>query len=322
MADELLNALGRLAREQRAAADADPRTGPLTADERDDLLAGVLARLQASGPAATSPQDPIAPPKLHSETSLQDPVIAPPHSETSLRGPAIAPLHSTATSLQDPAIGPAPPPSETSLQDPAIALHATATSLRDPAIAPLSADAPAPLASEPSPPPTNLVELAPRRRARWFAGLGSLAAAAALALVLLRGGGEPSLDLPAYALVRGGDATSRSHAPSAPSLRLRVDSPVDLVLAPATPVTGPVEVRLVASQAGTARWLVPDATVSADGAIRLRGTAAWGLPAGRWQLAVLVGRPDRLPADLAAWQAATTPDWQVLALELEVVGAD
>jgi hypothetical protein len=230
MADELLNALGRLEREQRAAAaqrDDDPLVRPLAADEREALLAGVLGRLQTPASAAT---------------------------------------------------------------------------------------------------PSNVVALAPRRRARWLAGLGSLAAAAAVAVVLLRGGGEPALDLPAYALVRGGDATSRSHdaPPSAAPLRLRADSPVDLVLAPATPVAGPVDVRLVASHEGVSRWISGDATVSSDGVVRLRGQAAWGLTPGRWQLAVIIGRPDRLPADLAAWEraAAGAPDWQVVSLELEVVGAD
>lgn len=231
MADELLNALGRLEREQRAAAaqrDDDPLVRPLAADEREALLNGVLGRLQTPASAAS---------------------------------------------------------------------------------------------------PSNVVALAPRRRARWLAGLGSLAAAAAVAIVLLRGGGEPALDLPAYALVRGGDAASRSHdsPPSPAPLRLRADSPVDLVLAPATPVAGPVDVRLVASQGGgNSRWISGDATVSSDGVVRLRGQAAWGLTPGRWQLAVIVGRPDRLPADLAAWEraAAGAPDWQVVSLELEVVGAD
>ncbi|MCY1056508.1 hypothetical protein [Nannocystis sp. SCPEA4] len=230
MADELLNALGRLEREQRAAAaqrDDDPLVRPLAADERETLLNGVLGRLQTPASAA---------------------------------------------------------------------------------------------------PPSDVVALAPRRRARWLAGLGSLAAAAVVAIVLLRGGGEPALDVPAYALIRGGDATSRSHdAPPSPApLRLRADSPVDLVLAPATPVAGPVDVRLVASQDGASWWISGDATVSSDGVVRLRGQAAWGLTPGRWQLAVLIGRPDRLPADLAAWEraAAGAPEWQVVSLELEVVGAD
>jgi hypothetical protein len=236
MADELLNALGRREREQRAEAaraserpDADPLVRPLAADEREALLAGVLGRLQPATPSDVA-----------------------------------------------------------------------------------------------ATPPDNVVPLAPRRRARWLAGLGSLAAAAAVTFILLRGDGGPALDLPDYTLTRGGDATSRStDTPVSSQLRLRSDSPVDLVLAPDARVAGPVGARVIATRDGHSQLLAADVDVSPDGVIRLRGRSAWGLAPGRWRLAVVVGRPDALPADLAAYErAAATPPWRVIPLELEVVGAD
>lgn len=292
MADELLTALGRIERERRDRAHDEAATGDAEAARvllrplADDEQADLLARVMGR--------------------------LAAPASEATTRAADAADTLTADEATRSAA--------------PLAANGETASAARLTASEPAGA---APLASTANADAGKVVLLAPRRRGRWFAGLGSLAAAAAVLLVVMRPGSEVVNDLPEYALVRGGgDASSRSggETPAGSRISLRSDSAVDLVLAPGLATAGPLVVRLIAVSGDETRWLDPSsAEVSADGAIRLRGARAWGLAPGRWDLTVLIARPERAPADLDAYRRdladADARGWRRVRLELEVVDA-
>lgn len=262
MADEILTALGQVARERRdrvhdpSVADDDEAARvllrPLDADEHTLLLERVMNGLAAASESPT---------------------------------PAVSAAVSSA------------PPAATVEPTPGVAD-------REPALA-------------------QVIPLAPRRRA-WFAGLGSLAAAAVLLVWIASG--DDFAGLPEYTLVRGGgDAVTRSgDTPSGPRITLRSDSAVDLVLAPQATTEGQIAVSLIAVRGDETLWLDPvGAEVSTDGAIRLRGARAWGLTPGPWTVTVVIARANQAPADLDAYRRgpARASDWQRVQLELEVVDA-
>ena len=172
----------------------------------------------------------------------------------------------------------------------------------------------------------EVVPLAPARR-RWIAGAGSLAAAAALMLVLWRDDGADDPGLPLYSVVQaGGEASERGEPEAAKLLRLRGDTAIDWRLAPASAVDGEVGLRVVAHQGEVSRWVSVDGVteVAASGVIRLRGRAgAWlGLPPGLWTLNLVIGRPDRLPATLDAYSAGVDRPrehgWQIERVQVQV----
>ena len=167
-----------------------------------------------------------------------------------------------------------------------------------------------------------------RPRRRWLTGITALAAAATLFLVLRPG--EQADALPRYGVTQAsGEAIVRGEDPAVVStLVVRPDTTIELIVAPASAIDGPVDLRVVASQGEQRRWI--DATamrsISADGVIRLRGRAsAWlDLPPGTWTLTLVIGRPDHLPADLAAYTAAADDPhdhgWQLQRVEVQVEG--
>lgn len=169
----------------------------------------------------------------------------------------------------------------------------------------------------------------PARRA-WLAGAGSLAAAAALMVVLWRSdGGGDDVGLPAYSVVEaGGEASVRGEPERAEVLRLRADTALDLRLAPARPIDGEVGVRVIATQGDVSRWVDVDGAVEVanSGVIRLRGRAgAWlALPPGAWTLELVIGRPDRLPDDLEAYRSGVdrpqARGWQIERVQVQVEG--
>ncbi len=174
---------------------------------------------------------------------------------------------------------------------------------------------------------SNVVPLV-RPPRRWIAGVTALAAAAALFLVLRPGG--PAEGLPLYGVTQAsGEAVVRGDGPAtASTLVVRPGTTVDLIVTPASAIRGPVDLRVVASQGEQHRWIDVTAvrSTSADGVIRLRGRAgAWlDLPPGTWTLTLVIGRPDRLPADLAAYAAAADRPqdhgWQLQRVEVQVEG--
>ena len=289
MADELLTALGRIERERRDRARDEAATGH---PEAARVLLRPLADDEQADLLARVMGQLAAPDSGSTSPAGAAPLTA--EGETHSAAPLAANVDTASASLTTPG--------------PASAAPLAATTA--------SADA-------------EVIPLAPRRRGRWFAGLGSLAAAAAVLLVVMRPGSEVADDVPEYTLVRGGgDASSRSggETPAGSRLSLRSDSAVDLVLAPKLATAGPLVARLIAVSGDETRWLDPaSAEVSADGAIRLRAARAWGLAPGRWDLTVLIARPERAPADLDAYRReladADARGWRRVRLELEVVDA-
>ncbi len=134
-----------------------------------------------------------------------------------------------------------------------------------------------------------------RPRLLRFAGtaLGAVALAASVALFVGRAhvGGGRSGSIPAYELtITGGDAELRGDPPELGTLT--VGSRLVLTLRPASRVEGPLEARAYLVQDRRAYPLRLDATITAEGAVRLSGhlDELPGAP-GPAELAVSVGRP-------------------------------
>ncbi|UQA58663.1 hypothetical protein [Polyangium aurulentum] len=153
-----------------------------------------------------------------------------------------------------------------------------------------------------------------RAKRKWSPALSAaLAAAAAAALLIgLRGsntelGLESTDAVPGYELALvGGDRPTRAEpAPSeAPStVVLGPGSSLEIVLRPATPDPKPIGVRGFLIQNEQARPWEVKAEVSPDGAVRIAGereTLFANVPAGPWEMAVAIGRPEALPDAEAA----------------------
>lgn len=179
--------------------------------------------------------------------------------------------------------------------------------------------------------------LAPRARVlswrRAAVIVAPLAAAAVIALVLVRRppseDGAPSL--PAYLMdFQGGDRTTRSAepAPSGPA-ELHRGSHVEMVLRPATAVNRPVTVRAFAVQGDAVRALELPTERSSDGAIRIQGEAGTlfhGVPAGRWDVALVVSAEGAVapqPSEVAsALRGDGTPHaWQLVHSRIDLLDA-
>jgi hypothetical protein len=189
-------------------------------------------------------------------------------------------------------------------------------------------------APAPAPPGASGADVVPIARARarrgWLAGVSSLAAAAALFVVLRSGDGGDAPGVPDYAITRaGGEVLSRGTEPAADTtVRLRGDTAIDWIVTPAEPVRGPIDLRVVATKGEERRWVAVDAvrSISADGVIRLRGRAgAWlDLTPGTWTLTLVIARPERLPSDLDAFvHGADRPaerGWQLEQMQVQIEG--
>ncbi len=138
-----------------------------------------------------------------------------------------------------------------------------------------------------------------------FGAAVALAAAASLLLVLRRSASPADTDpLPVYALsLTGGERSTRSDTapPPAVPIELHGGSQLEIVLRPATAVTGPVSVEAFTVRDGQARpWTVPMSR-SADGAVRISGDARalLGPATGEVGLAFVVERAGAPPVDPA-----------------------
>jgi hypothetical protein len=188
----------------------------------------------------------------------------------------------------------------------------------------------APIGSGPA--PSNVIELAPRRRG---ALIGSLLAVAAAATLVWWGwpesGSERQLvaSVPAYAFTQlGGGIAEKRSAPDAssdaavPELKLRADSNIDWVLTPAKPTSDPIGVALLArSDAGPTQFVAQlEVTVSEQGAVRLRGPLDQhvALAEGQWTLTLFIAGPEELPRDAGIASEGAGP-WQNLTLRVIIV---
>jgi hypothetical protein len=144
----------------------------------------------------------------------------------------------------------------------------------------------------------NAAGPAKRNRAALFLAPGG--ATVAIVLVLLRMHFEPpavptySLPTPAVAALRPGDGFT---------LNLRPDGPV----------VGAVAARGFLLQGDKVRPWDPPFTVDVDGTVHIAGavdTLFRGVPAGAWEVAVAVGRPEMLPTapqDVLRARRGTSP---------------
>jgi hypothetical protein len=112
------------------------------------------------------------------------------------------------------------------------------------------------------------------------------AAAVAVSLVLVRLHFQPPT-VPAYTLAKGSSEGA-----------LERGSSFELVIEPDAPVQGAVGARAFLLRGNEARAWEPPSSVGQDGSIRIAGPVDQlfaGVPAGDWEVAVAVGRPETLP---------------------------
>lgn len=178
--------------------------------------------------------------------------------------------------------------------------------------------APARAVERPSSPRDNVVPFQPRRRTALWMGVAVIAAAAAVVVFTLRPQGPA---LPTYAAeVSGGQMVVRGDG-AAEVPTLGPDDRLSVVLTPAVPVEGEVEVTgFVIEADGATRAWSPNATVSPDGAVVIDGTGrALGLvragaKPGLVTLRVAVGRAGASPDSAEA--ALGKGPWQTFDLRV------
>ena len=113
------------------------------------------------------------------------------------------------------------------------------------------------------------------------------AAAVAVALVSLRLHFQPPT-VPAFAVAGAQED----------EVTLAAGGQFDLELRPAAPVTGAIAARGFLLRGDTVRPWDPPFSVARDGTVRISGPVDVlfaGVPAGSWEVAVAVGRPETLP---------------------------
>jgi hypothetical protein len=146
-------------------------------------------------------------------------------------------------------------------------------------------------------------------RGRLGAMLGAaVAIAAALVLWIARPGVRPGEALPDYAIstLHGGASTVRSDPTEVDRTLVLTDGAqsIDVVVAPAHAVTGPVAVTLIAEASDRPAQLVAvdSAEISPSGSVRLRGPLSKFivLEPGTWQLWIVITRADDRPTSAEA----------------------
>jgi len=176
------------------------------------------------------------------------------------------------------------------------------------------------------------------------AALVAVACAAAIAVLVLRRESPPEVALgpqgdaqadrleapvPAYEIaLLGGERTLRADpdpagAPS--SVVLGPGSSLEITLRPATAVRGPLEVRGFLIRGGQVRRWDVRADVSEEGAARIAGEREAlfpGVPAGAWEITLVVGRPGTLPDGDAALRGSEAQDARWRLFRRKVVLAD
>jgi len=137
----------------------------------------------------------------------------------------------------------------------------------------------------------------PRRNAIAFLLVPS-AVVAAGALVLIRLHFQPP-NVPRYQATVLGDVQATTQDAGPPEDRLlRRDSLFEIELRPQNAVTGAVGARAFLLRGDEVHGWDPPFSVSLDGVVRIAGTVDKlfeGIPRGRWEVAIAVGRPEVLP---------------------------
>lgn len=178
---------------------------------------------------------------------------------------------------------------------------------------------------------------AARARRRWL-GLGGVSGgilAAAAAVMLWVRSGDPGaattttplvVELPEYGFVaRNQTVQSERGEPDEGIARYRAESEIDWVIAPEGPITAATGVVILVEGTGAEKVVRPAAERSEEGALRIRGRVdeVLGLAAGRYTLRFLIGPAEGLPGEIAAVDGAlarggvreATPRYEVKILE-------
>ncbi len=289
---DLLAALGRVAREQEEADPLDERWDRLAAGELSDEERAELESLAEESDEAAAALATFSPLDGAALDRMADRVVA---EQAAERVEEPAPER-----VEEPAAAPAVVPAEPPASEPE----------RRPGIL-----------------PGLLAALAYpfRRPALWGATLAPAAAVAAALLLVLRPAGGPPL--PGYqGGVGGGDRPAGGAASLPAEVReLTPGSRLELVLRPASAVAGTVVAVTFVVEGGEVRpWpVLPE--LSPDGAVRVAGTAAELLPgvSGERELVLVAGRPGEVP-DAAAVRAvlagAQQPEgWRLLRTRVRLV---
>lgn len=155
--------------------------------------------------------------------------------------------------------------------------------------------------------------------ARWFRRFGPAAAlaaaAAAAALFLLRPGPAP---IPEYTVSASGVKDLRGDTAPTAALRVRPGSFIDVVVRPASSVSGPIAAHSYVVRDGAYSVFAGPTQIAPSGAIHITGPSAPLL--GASELRVVVGRPDVLgldPVDKARQKGAAERGWQTLSVPIE-----
>ena len=121
------------------------------------------------------------------------------------------------------------------------------------------------------------------------------AAVVALGLVAVRMHFEPPT-VPSYSLTADGVTDG---AAAAGEFVVRPGATFEMVLRPASPVEGAIGARAFLLRGSEVRPWNPPSSVGLDGSVHIGGPADTlfaGIPAGAWEVAVAVGRPEVLPS--------------------------
>ncbi|MCC6554073.1 MAG: hypothetical protein IT372_13790 [Polyangiaceae bacterium] len=158
----------------------------------------------------------------------------------------------------------------------------------------------------------------PARRRAIGAVASALALAAGVALLLRLGGPDP---VPDYGIaIAGGDSAVRQQTDPPEGIpRFGPGARVEVTLRPRAPVRGPVEARAFLVREGRAQPWRPPIEVAEGGAVRVAGTKEAlfaGIPDGRWEIAIAVGRPGALPDEAAVATRAAGEGFRLLRREI------
>ncbi len=102
--------------------------------------------------------------------------------------------------------------------------------------------------------------------------------------------------MPSYSLVRAGATDGGTEGGE---FAVRPGATFEMVLRPASPVEGAIGARAFLLRGSEVRPWNPPSSVGLDGSVRITGpvdTLFAGIPAGGWEVAVAVGRPEVLPS--------------------------
>jgi hypothetical protein len=173
----------------------------------------------------------------------------------------------------------------------------------------------------------DVASLDERRRARQrLAWIVATPLAAAAVVVLLVSGRHDPVPLPSYAVVATGGLREERGLPESTAVelqRLSSYSVLDVKLRPAQAVNGTVMVTAFVVQGDTFAPVSPIIDVADSGAVAVRAVATqvFGSRHGRWELRILLARPELSARirKLVLDPAGHGPGWQRLTVPLELL---